>query len=115
MHRLIDKVDNAQREMRGLKQDIVGCKSDVSKLQAKMAELEDRERRNNIWIVGLALNREGGDAICFLQEMLPRWIPSLSNRLIEIEQAHRIYGHQRSLEMGCTMIFKMLRYQDHQA
>lgn len=112
---LIDKVDNIQRETRGLKQDVVGCKSDVSKFQAKLAELEDRERRNNVRLVGLAPNREGGDAIRFLTEMLPKWIPSLSNRPIEIERAHRIYGQQRSTETGRTMIFKVLRYQDRQS
>ncbi|KAK3559295.1 hypothetical protein QTP86_010735 [Hemibagrus guttatus] len=112
---LIDKVDNIQRETRGLKQDIVGCKSDVSKFQAKLAELEDRERRNNVRLLGLAPNREGGDAIRFLTEMLPKWIPSLSNRPIEIERAHRIYGQQSSTETGRTIIFKVLRYQDHQS
>lgn len=101
--------------MRGLKQDIVGCKSDVSKFQVKLAALEDRERRNNVQIVGLSPNREGGEAIRFLQEMLPKWIPSLSNRPKEIERAHRIYGQQRSTEMGRTMIFKVLIYQDRQA
>lgn len=112
---LIDKVDYVQRETRGLKQDVVGCKTDVSKLQVKLAELEDRERRNNVRIVGLSPNREGGDAIRFIQEMLPKWIPSLSNRPIEIERAHRIYGQQKSTETGRTMIFKVLRYQDRQA
>lgn len=50
---LIDTVDYVQHETRGLKH-VVSCKSDVSKLQIKMAELEDRERRNNIRIVGLS-------------------------------------------------------------
>ncbi|RXN16552.1 LINE-1 type transposase domain-containing 1 [Labeo rohita] len=115
VHGLIDKVDYVQRETRGLKQDVDGCKSDVSKLQIKLSELEDRKRRNNVRIVGLSPNREGGDAIRFLQEMLPKWIPSLSNKPIEIERAHRIYGRQRSTETGHTMIFKVLRYQDRQA
>lgn len=44
--------------------------------------------------------------------MLPKWIPSLSNKPIEIERAHRIYGQQKSAETGRTMIFKVLRYQD---
>lgn len=112
---LINKVDNVHRETRGLKQDVVSCTSDISKLQAKLPELEDRERCNNARIVGLAMNREEGDTIRFLQEMLPKWIPLLANRPIEIKRAHRIYGQQRSLETGRTMIFKVLRYQDHQA
>lgn len=77
--------------------------------------MEDQERRNNVQIVGLSPNCEGGDTLCFLQEMLPKWIPSLSNRPIEIERAHRIYGQQRSTETGRTIIFKELRYQDRLA
>lgn len=105
-------VFNVHRKTRGLK---ISCTSDISKLQAKLPELEDQERCNNARIVGLAMNHEEGDTIRFLQEMLPKWIPLLANRPIEIERAHRIYGQQRSPETGCTMIFKVLRYQDHQA
>lgn len=77
--------------------------------------MEDQDGRNNVQIVGLSPNCEGGDTLCFLQEMLPKWIPSLSNRPIEIERAHRIYGQQRSTETGRTIIFKELRYQDRLA
>lgn len=46
-----------------MKQEIVVRKYGVSKLQAMMTELEDRERRNNIQIVGLAPNQDGGDIL----------------------------------------------------
>lgn len=105
------KVVNVQHETRGLKQDVVDFKSDVSKLQVKLAELEARARRNNIrtkpW--GDA-HDDFGDAIRFLTEMLPKWIPSLSNR--PMARAHRIYQQQRSTETDHAMIFKVLRYQD---
>lgn len=59
-------------------------------------------------ITGIATGREGGDAIAFLQDMLPKWIPSLSNAKIQID--HRIRSNKNNGQ--ATMIFKVFRYQD---
>lgn len=109
---LVDKVDKIQADFRGVKKDIVNCSSEQHKLNLKVAELEDRSRRNNVRIVGLAPNREGDDPIGFLQKMLPVWIPTLSKKApVEIDRAHRIYSQGTAR----TMIFRVLRYQDRQA
>lgn len=109
---LVGKIETVQAEIRGVKREVNNCTSELDKLRLKISEIEDRERRNNVRLVGLASNREGGDAIGFLQKMLPKWIPSLGNKAIEIERAHRIYGSNPNTEK--TMIFKVLRYQDRQ-
>lgn len=111
-----DKVDRIQAETRGLKRDFGVVRSDVEMLQEKLAELDDRGRRNNVRLVNLAPNREGGDAISFLRDMLPKWIPSLGPDPIQIERAHRIY-HSTSKKSNSpqTLIFKVLNYQDRQA
>ncbi len=63
-------------------------------------------------LVGLPQSQEGDDPVGFLQEMLPTWRPVLKKKgPIEIDQAHIIYGSVKS----CTLIFRMLRYQDRQA
>lgn len=116
MKGLGDKVDRIQSETRGLKRDFVAVKTDVDKLEEKLAELDDRGRRNNVRLVNLAANREGGDAIRFLQEMLPKWIPSLGTKVVQIERAHRIYSNSpKKPNSSQTLIFKVLNYQDRQA
>ncbi len=63
-------------------------------------------------LVGLPQSQEGDDPVGFLQKMLPTWRPALKKKgPIEIDQAHIIYGSVKS----CTLIFRMLRYQDRQA
>lgn len=89
------KVDRIQAETRALKSDITSCTVGMTKLELKVVEMEDRSRRNNLRLVGLANNREGNNAVEFLQEMLPKWLPALKGP-IEIERAHRIYSQKPS-------------------
>lgn len=113
---VLDKVDRIQAETRGLKRDVINNKSEVEKLKRAMASLEDRERRNNIRLVNLSSNREGSDAVGFLQKMLPKWFPLLGAEPIQIERAHRIYSQSTKNGKGPrTLIFKVLRYKDRQA
>lgn len=107
---LVGKVDRVQAETRAMKRAVSNNTSDMEKLQLKVAALEDQDRRNNVRITGIAAGREGGDAVTFLQEMLPKWIPSLGNAKVQIERAHRIRNNQNNGR--ATMIFKVLRYQD---
>lgn len=109
---LISKVDKVQGETRQMKKDLNMCTTEQQNLTSKIAELEDRSRRNNVRLVGLQQGREGDDPIGFLQMMLPTWIPALKKKgPIEIDRAHRIYGSGKSR----TLIFRVLRYQDRQA
>ncbi|RXN34136.1 LINE-1 type transposase domain-containing 1 [Labeo rohita] len=98
--------------MRQMKKDLNMCTTEQQSLTLKIAELEDRSRRNNVCLVGLPQSREGDDPIGFLQKMLPTWIPALKKKgRIEIDRAHRVYGSGKSH----TLIFHVLRYQDRQA
>ncbi len=63
--------------------------------------------------MGSAANREGDDVIAFLQDTLPKWIPSLDTSKIQIECAHRIYSLK--IDSQTTMIFKVLRYRRRNA
>lgn len=107
---LVAKVDRVQAEMRAMKREVSSNISDLEKMQLKVASLEDQDRRNNVRITGLAAGREGGDAIAFLQDMIPKWIPSLDNAKIQIERAHRIRSNKNNGQ--ATMIFRVLRNQD---
>ncbi|MGH0122104.1 UNVERIFIED_CONTAM: hypothetical protein FKN15_013023 [Acipenser sinensis] len=109
-----DILKAAQRQNRD---SIKDAKADITQLQARLAELEDRNRRSNLRLVGLPEGEEGDDPISFLQHNLPLWFPSLPSKgVIEIERAHRIYsGANTQGNKPRTLIFKLLRYNDRQA
>uniref|UniRef100_A0A8C7X7K5 Uncharacterized protein n=1 Tax=Oryzias sinensis TaxID=183150 RepID=A0A8C7X7K5_9TELE len=79
--------------------------SGLEKVQLNLALLEDYNRRNNMRITGIPNNAEGGNVVAFLQESLPKWLPSLANKTIEIERAHRVQ----------TMILRLFRHADRTA
>ncbi|MGH0168927.1 UNVERIFIED_CONTAM: hypothetical protein FKN15_063718 [Acipenser sinensis] len=108
-----DILQAAQRQNRD---SIKDAKADITRLQARLEELEDRNRRSNLRLVGLP-EEEGDDPISFLQHNLPLWFPSLPSKgVIEIERANRIYsGANTQGNKPRTLIFKLLRYNDRQA
>lgn len=64
--------------MRVAKRDMKTLQADTLTLRQKLTEMEDRSRKCNIWLVGLADSAEGENAIQFLQQSLPVWISSLA-------------------------------------
>ncbi len=77
-----------------------------------MTDMEDRDRRNNVRLVGLPEGAEGSDAAGFLRVNLSKWIPSLRGRDIEIDRAHRVYDGGRGSNRPRTLIFRVLRWHD---
>lgn len=112
MKLISNSFDNIQSAVRKVKQDSVEVKQAVDMLQDKMARLEDKSRQYNIRLVGLREGEEGTDPVGFVQTQLPQWIPSLKNKSVEIERAHRIYTSDNYRKGPRTLIFKLLRFQD---
>ncbi|KAL1249406.1 hypothetical protein QQF64_020411 [Cirrhinus molitorella] len=52
---LASKVDKLQSETQQMKKDINTCSREQQNLTLKIAELEDRSRRNNVHLVGLRI------------------------------------------------------------
>lgn len=86
------KVESLQAALRASKHQITTLNLEVSNLTSKMTQMEDHSRMSNLRLVGLKEGEEGSDAIGFLTENLPKWIPSLKDRPICIERAHRVYS-----------------------
>lgn len=107
--------DNMQAAIRNAKKDTVEVKLAVDSLQEKLARIEDKSRQSNVRLVGLKEGVEGDDPLRFIQNNLPKWIPSLAGKVLEVERAHRIYSGERAKSTPRTFIFKMLRYQDRNA
>ncbi|MGH0117591.1 UNVERIFIED_CONTAM: hypothetical protein FKN15_005093 [Acipenser sinensis] len=92
------------------------CSTRLDQLEAKTADLEDRNRRPNLRMVGLEENSEGPDAAAFLMKSLPQWFPSLADKKIDVMLAHCIYnGRPKTNDRPRTRIFNLLRYSDHQS
>ncbi|KAI4822762.1 hypothetical protein KUCAC02_008291 [Chaenocephalus aceratus] len=95
---------------------LVTHEATLDMMQLKLADMEDRSRRCNVRITGLAEGLEGSNAIPFLTHSLPKWFPSLSNLKGELMRAHRIYSDDRKKQVGATrtLIFNVLRYTTRQ-
>ncbi|ROL46832.1 LINE-1 type transposase domain-containing protein 1 [Anabarilius grahami] len=89
------RMDTMNAKIRVVKQDVNTHQQEILNLRDKLVEMEDRSRRCNVRLVGLPESAEGENAVQFLQEHLPKWIPSLQGGgKIEIQHAHRIYGNR---------------------
>ncbi|KAK7143490.1 hypothetical protein R3I93_014600 [Phoxinus phoxinus] len=111
-----DRVESVQTAAREDRRSVIELKTQLDQLTTKLTDLEDRGRRNNVRLVGLPEAVEGSDAIGYLKDNLPKWIPSLVGRDIDIERAHRVYaGGEGNSNKPRTLIFRLLRWQDRSA
>ncbi|KAI7813890.1 putative follistatin-related protein 5-like [Triplophysa rosa] len=84
----------------------------LTTFEEKMADLEDRSRRDNIRIINLPEGVEGKtNLMAYILGSLPVWLPALAEAKPEIMRAHRI-GPPNNTGRPCTVIAKMLRYTD---
>lgn len=113
------EVTTNSNEIKKLKMDHKGLSTQLAKseqsfqtkwckLEANIAELEDRSHRDNIRIINLPEKFENGDAADFVSSSLTKWFPALNGGKMEVMRAHRI-GPERNTGSR-TLICKMLRY-----
>ncbi len=107
-----DRVDSVQATTREDRSVIMDLRNQLERLAEKMTDMEDKSRRNNIRLVGLPEGMEGSNVAGFLRINLPRWIPSLKGRNIEIDRAHRMYDGRKNSDRPRTLIFRVLRWHD---
>lgn len=84
----------------------------ICDLEQKIADLEDRSRRNNVRIRGVPEGAEGENVCQYVSKTLPKWLPKLKSPKPEIMRAHRV-GPERSDDAGPrTIICYLLRFTD---
>lgn len=116
VHRLQSRCDSTQSAARHDRDQINAMRLKIDELCSKVADMEDRSRRSNLRLVGLREGAEGDNCIAFLKANLSTWIPSVANRDIKIERAHRLYADRNTnVSRPRTIIFKLLDYSDRQA
>ncbi len=107
-----DWVDSVQAAAREDRRTVTDLGNQLERLTEKMTDMEDRSRRNNVRLVGLPEGAEGSNAAGFLRVNLSKWIPSLRDRNIEIDRAHRVYDGRKNSDRPRTLIFRVLRWHD---
>ncbi len=107
-----DRVDSVQADTREDRSAVTDLRNQLERLTEKMTDMEDKSRRNNIRLVGLAEGMEGSDVAGFLRINLSKWIPSLKGRNIKIDRAHRVYDGRKNSDQPRTLIFRVLRWHD---
>lgn len=82
---------------------------------ARLDDLENRHRRNNLRLVNLPEKAEGADAVKFLVEWLCEVFEDSLSGLVIIERVHRI-GRLPTSEQcfPCVLIMKFLNFWDRQ-
>ncbi len=93
---LQSRYDTIQAAVRNDRDQISHLESTFYDITLNIADMEDRSRRSNVRLVDLREGVEGDDCIAFLKANLPKWIPSIADREIKIECAHRIYSDKKS-------------------
>lgn len=107
---LVSKVDKVQADARTMKRQILDNTTGIEMFQQKLTLLEDHNQRNNFQITGISTRREDVNPITFLQEMLPKWIPSLGNKAVEIERAHHIHSSHAKAMILQLLVMQFTMY-----
>lgn len=109
--RRISTTEDVQREQH---EDIQILKSKVKALEFRAEDAENRNRRNNLRVLGLPEGAEGTDPVGFMEKLLPTLLPKAQfSPHFSIERAHRMpasRGPQGAPPR--TFIFKLLHYRD---
>lgn len=114
MSEVEQRVSQTEDTVRDHVADLHTLKTKVKVLEARAEDAENRNRRNNLRIIGLPEGAEGSNATTFTMRLLQQLFPSARfSPFFTVERAHRIpstRGPQRAPPR--TFIFKLLHFRD---
>lgn len=92
-----DRVDEAEQRLddfSGAHNELVDAHVDLEDelkmLKLKVADIEDRSRRNNVKFRGIPENVKPADLTEFLQQLMQKTLPDLTANDVIIDRAHRL-------------------------
>lgn len=109
-----ERIGRAEDGVVSLDKTTTELKRIVEKLTAKVDDLENRDRRSNLRLVGLPEGAEGRDACSFLEKWIPETLGKerFTSPLV-VERAHRVPGFRaNSNAPPRALIMKFLNYRD---
>lgn len=83
------------------------------RLEEKIADMEDRSRRDNIRVHGVPETAETSHLLNYMSDAFSRWFPDLG--FVEIMRAHRLGAPKRDVNgksIPRVVIMKLLRFTD---
>lgn len=111
VERRVSSMEDTQRDHHA---DLQILKSKVKVLEARAEDAKNRNRRNNLWVLGLPEGAEGSDPVTSMEQLLPSLLPKgRFSPHFSIKRAYRmpaIRGPQGAPPR--TFIFKLLHYRD---
>lgn len=98
VERRVSAVEDIQRDHHS---DLHTLKSKVKVFEARTEDAENRNRRNNVRVLGLPQGAEGSDLVTFMEQLLPSLLPKVRfSSHYFIERANRMpatRGHRCAL------------------
>lgn len=117
LSKLITRIDEVEKRVEYLEAaetereaNPLATKTDIHLLLEKIEDMGNRSRRNNVRFIGIPEGKEGGDAVKFLEELLPDMLDIEGKH--EIERAHRAGQQPRPGDRPRPMLAKFLRSSD---
>lgn len=111
---LKEKLSTVEDNLYPLKQEIKGLQEQMATQAAKLDEMENRNRRNNVRVIGLPERSEGPNPIAFLEGWFREIFGAATfTSLFAIERAHRVHSRARQLgEYIRPLLLKLVNYND---
>ncbi|KAJ1155183.1 hypothetical protein NDU88_007918 [Pleurodeles waltl] len=97
-----DKVTNLDHRLTAVESQLAVMPERDSELQflhAKLTDLEDRTRRDNVSFFGIPERMEGTDVRAYLKDILPELTTLSISQALEFQSAHRM-GHIYKADLG---------------
>lgn len=111
-----DRIGETEDNVTVLHNTVNGMEKVITALTEKVDDLENRDRRSNLRVIGLPENAEGRDVESFLEKWIPEVLgPENFPTPLVIERAHRIPGGRPKPNSPLTprpLILKFLNFRD---
>jgi len=111
-----DRIGETEDNVMVLHNTVNGMEKVITALTEKVDDLENRDRRSNLRVIGLPENAEGRDVESFLEKWIPEVLgPENFPTPLVIERAHRIPGGRPKPNSPLTprpLILKFLNFRD---
>lgn len=109
------RISNTEDDVGGVQTTVRALESQVKTLSARLDDLENRHRRNNLRLVNLPERAEGADAVKFLEKWFHEVFGDSLPGPVIIEQAHRIGRLPTSDQrFPRVLIMKFMNLRDRQ-
>uniref|UniRef100_A0AAV2LV34 L1 transposable element RRM domain-containing protein n=1 Tax=Knipowitschia caucasica TaxID=637954 RepID=A0AAV2LV34_KNICA len=110
-----DRIESAEESVQSMISELTAATKRIAYLETKTEDLENRGRRKNLRLVGLAEGTEGTQSmLSYIQHKMPLWLGlDPADTPFTIERAHRTLGRPKPGQNRAVLI-RFLRFQDRE-